>query len=276
MKKLLAVALIAMFGATLFTSCSKEDEVPAPTISVTNNKTVYTVSGTQDTTIAFNVVVKAEGEISSFTIKKTVGSQTTSWGNPQNFSGKTDYTFHFEETFHPTDTYPISFTFKVVDKKDQEASITVTIQKINAPQQTPFETEYTDGVFYHIYGPSHGAYDLDNHTTVGISGPAASKSMVNTDAAGATFTGSWRSTDENGTTYVKTTTAYNNIYKENVATLYNNGTPSQAVNNPQANDVYIGKKGTKYYVIQILSVEPNYDPTGGAGNKGRITFKYKM
>ncbi len=275
MKKLLAISLIVLAGASIFTSCSKDETTPAPEISVTNNKTEYIVSGTVDTTITFNVVVKAEGEISSFTIMKTVGSTGNTYGNPTGFAGKTEYTYNFEETFGPNDTYPITFTFKVVDKEDQEASISVTIKKANAPVNTPFATEYTDGVFYHIAGLLHGAYNLDGHTTVAASGAAADKSMKNTDAAGSPFTGSWESDPANGTQYVKTTTAYADIYQENAATLYAAGTPSATVTNPQQGDVYIGKKGTKYYVIEILSVEPNFDQ-GTGGNKGRITFKYKM
>jgi|YNPMSStandDraft_1061717.scaffolds.fasta_scaffold00165_19 hypothetical protein len=274
MKKLFAISLILLAGATIFTSCKKDDETPAPEISVTNNKVEYLITATADTTILFNVTVKAEGEISSFTIKKKVGTTETSYGNPTGFAGKTNYVYNFNETFKPTDTYPISFTFKVVDKKDQEASITVTIKKINAPSQTPFANEYTNGVFYHIAGLLHGAYNLDGNTTVGISGAPETKSMKNTDAAGSPFTGSWISDPANGTTYVKTTTPYANIYQENVATLFSAGTANAAVTNPQAGNVYIGKKGTTYYVIEILSVEPNYDQ-GTGGNKGRITFKYK-
>ncbi len=276
MKKLFAISLIILAGAAIFTSCKKDETVPAPEISVTNNKVEYNITATADTTITFNVNVTAEGEIDQFTIKKTVGTTTTSYGNPTGFSGKTSYVYNFQETFTSTDTYPISFTFKVVDKEGQDASITVTIKKINVPTNTPFDTEYTDGVFYHIAGLLHGAYNLDGHTTVAASGPAAEKSMKNTDAAGSPFTGSWVSETANGTQYVKVTgTTYANIYKENVATLYAAGTPSASVTNPQAGNVYIGKKGTKYYVIEILSVEPNFDQNTGY-NKGRITFKYKM
>lgn len=275
MKKLFAISLIVLAGAAIFTSCKEDETTPAPTISVTNNKTAYSITATSDTTITFNVTVTAEGEIDQFTIKKTVGTTTTSYGNPTNFAGKTSYTYNFQETFTSAMDYPISFTFKVVDKKSQEASITVTVSKIQAPSNTPFGTEYTDGVFYHIAGILQGAYNLDGHTLVSASGDETTKSMKNIDAAGSPFTGSWTAGTGNGTVYVKTTTAYNNIYQENVATLFAAGTASATVNNPSANDVYIGKKGTKYYVIQILSVEPNYDQ-GTGSNKGRITFKYKM
>ncbi|MGQ9848075.1 MAG: hypothetical protein ACUVQP_11340 [Bacteroidales bacterium] len=275
MKKLFAISLIVLAGAIMFKSCKKDESKPAPTISVTNNKTTYSITATSDTTIAFNVSISAEAGIDQFTIKKTVGSTTTSYGNPTGFAGQTSYTYHFEETFKPDMEYPISFTFKVVDKESQEASITVTIKKNQGSTNTPFATEYTDGVFYHIAGQLQGAYNLDGHALVPFNGDETTKSMKNIDAAGSPFTGSWTSGIGNGTEYVKTNTAYDNIYQENVAALYAAGTPSTTVTNPQNNDVYIGKKGTKYYVIQILSVEPNYNQNTG-GNKGRITFKYKM
>lgn len=140
MKKLFAISLIVLAGASIFTSCKKDDTPPAPTISVTNNKTAYAITATADTTITFNVTVAAEGEIDQFSIKKTVGSTTTTYGAPTGFSGQTSYTYNFQETFTSAMTYPISFTFKVVDKSSQEASITVTISKIEGSTGTPFGT----------------------------------------------------------------------------------------------------------------------------------------
>ncbi|NSW44212.1 MAG: hypothetical protein HPY79_00060 [Bacteroidales bacterium] len=175
MKKLFAISLIVLAGAAMFTSCKKDETKPAPEITVTNNKTAYTVTATADTTITFNVTVTAEAEIDQFTIKKTVGSTTTSYGNPSGFAGQTSYTYNFQEVFHPTDTYPISFTFKVVDKEGQEASITVTVSKVQGQTGTPFgafnsytavlmggQNNATTGSFYasvgnHVYTLSQAA-----------------------------------------------------------------------------------------------------------------------
>ncbi len=136
MKKVFSFALVALIGAIMFTSCKKDETKPAPTISVTNNKVEYLITATADTTITFNVTVKAEAEIDQFTIKKIVGTTETSYGNPTGFAGKTDYVYNFNETFTPAMTYPISYKFKVVDKEGQEASITVTIKKITSGGQT--------------------------------------------------------------------------------------------------------------------------------------------
>lgn len=202
MKKLFAISLIVLAGATIFTSCKKDETTPAPEISVTNNKTAYAITATADTTITFNVTVSAEGKIDQFTIKKTVGSTTTSYGSPTGFSGQTSYTYNFQETFHPADTYPISFAFKVVDKDGQEASITVTISKLQGSTGTPFgafntystvlmggQNNATTGSFYasvgnHVYTLSQAAansaavdfayyYGLSNLAT--LSAPAATE-----------------------------------------------------------------------------------------------------
>jgi hypothetical protein len=141
MKKLFAISLIVLASAAIFTSCKKDDTTAAaPTISVTNNKTAYSITATADTTITFNVTVAADGKISTFTITKTVGSITTSYGSPSGFSGETSYTYNFNETFHASDTYPISFAFKVTDKNDQSATITVTVSKIQGSTGNPIST----------------------------------------------------------------------------------------------------------------------------------------
>jgi len=283
MKKVKFLALMFLAGATLFTSCKKDETLPAATISVSNNTTTYTLKfvTVTDTSVLFNVTVTAEAEIESYSMKKTIGSTEVSYPATGDkgiaatgYTGLTSYTYHFDENFLKTETFPQTFKFSVTDKDGNTANVTVTI---NYPvtANTPFATEVTSGTFYHIAGLLHGAYNLDGDATVGSSGTASTKSMVNTDAAGATFTGSWVSDDANATQYVKTTTAYVDIYQENAATLYAAaGTANANVTGPAANDVYIGKKGTTYYVISILTVEPTYSDNTG-NNHGRITFKYK-
>ena len=131
--------------------------------------------------------------------------------------------------------------------------------------------EKTGGMFYHISGTEHGAYDLDGDATVGSTGAATAKSMKNTDAAGATFTGSW--TSDNGTTFVKDN-AYDYTTGDTVAaeTAFTNGSDAADVANPAVNDIYIAKKGSTYYAIKILTVDPTVE---GGMNDGQITFSYK-
>lgn len=270
MKKLFVIALIFAVGGMIFTSCKKDETKPAPTISVTNNKTNYLITATADTTITFNVNVTAEAEIKDFTIKKTVGSTTTSYGNPTGFSGQTSYTYNFNETFHPTDTYPISFTFKVVDKEDQEASITVTINKISAPATTPLNTE-KNGVIWNIIGPNKGAWDLVSDQGVSVNEPDANKDMKNTSTVNDGWKNEW--TSMNGTLFVKANSYnYANATLEAAITAYNAGTPSQTVTNPAANDIYIAKLrgGNNYVVIKVTNVVETTND-----NLDKIEFSYK-
>ena len=282
MKKLTFFALMLLAGASLFTSCKKDETNAAATISVTNNKTAYTIYtlAAADTTILFNVTIDAAAKIETFTMKKTVGSTTVSYPATGDagvaatgYAGETAFTYHFSENFTNTETFPITYKFAVVDKDGNTADVSVTVDKQAAAVNTPFATEVTTGVFYHIAGLLHGAYDLDGDATVGSAGTASAKSMKNSDAAGVAFTGSWASDAANGTLYVKTTTAYADIYHENAATLYAAGSAG-AVTNPAAGEIFIGKKGTTYYVISITTVEPTFN-TGTGANEGRITFKYK-
>ncbi len=271
MKKLFAISLIVLAGAAMFTRCKKDDTKPAPTITVTNNKTVYTVTATADTTITFNVTVSAEAEIDQFTIKKTVGSTTTSYGNPTGFSGQTSYTYNFSETFHATDTYPISFTFKVVDKDAQETSLTVTVSKVNAPATTPLNTEITTGVIWNIIGPNQGAWDLVTNAGVSFSSADANKDMKNTSTSTTGWINEW--TSMNNTMFVKANTYdYANATLEAAVAAYNAGTASAKVTNPVAGDIYVAKLrgGSTYVVIKVTNVvdtpSDNYD---------KIEFSYK-
>ena len=277
-------ALMLLAGATLLTSCGKDEETFAdPTVSFQGGTTSMVFSGTNS--IDINVTFAAEGKIESVSLSgpSLTGAGTTSTSitnkmgtsGTDNAKGQTSAVYLFQVSTadlvaafvnHTTLTY----TFTVADQEGSSTTGTFTVTV--AAANTPFATEITTGVFYHIDGLLHGAWDLDGNATVGAAGSATLKSMKNTDVAPAAFTGSW--TSLNSTTFVKTTTAYADIYQENAATIFTAGTDNATVTNPVANDVYIAKKGSTYYVISITSVEPTYS-TGTGANQGRITFKYK-
>ena len=274
MKKVKFFALMFLAGATLFTSCKKDEETDVPTISV-SLKTGYDLNAWKGDTIKWTVTMGSNEKLATLKVEPNVGNSGTNVMN-QTLDG-TSQTVEYAYVVPGAginDGDHIAITFTVTDNKEGTNNTIQTLTMVAPVVNTPFATEVTAGTFYHIAGLLHGAYDLDGDATVGSSGTASTKSMVNTDVAGATFTGSWASDAANATQYVKTTTAYADIYQENAATLYTDGTASTTVTNPAANDVYIGKKGTTYYVISILTVEPTYSDNTG-NNHGRITFKYK-
>lgn len=142
MRKLTFFALALVAGASLFTSCKKDETTsPAPTISFTNNETSKELNFTSVATIdvTFNVTVAAEGEISTFTAKKKVsGTSVNITPAPADFAGKTSYTYNYTGTFLATDTYPVELIFTVTDKEDQTTEKIFTITKYTASTGTPF------------------------------------------------------------------------------------------------------------------------------------------
>jgi len=275
MKKVKFLALMFLAGATLFTSCKKDEEtVAAPTISVTNNKTAYSVTATADTTIIFNVTVAAEGEIDLFTIKKTVGSTTTSYGSPTGFSGKTSYTYNFEQIFTATDTYPISFAFKVTDKEGQDASITVTVSKINGSSGTTLAYENTSAILYNLMAPTGylGAWDLVNNVGVASSGSETSKDMANKSTSGTGWIPGWSTGTGNTTAFVKDNSlTYATATLEDITAAYTSGSSSITIT-PTVGDIYVAKLrgASNYALIKVTAIN-----TTASDNLDNITFTYK-
>jgi len=275
MKKVKFFALMFLAGATLFTSCKKDEEtVASPTISVTNNKTAYSVTATADTTIIFNVTVAAEGEIDLFTIKKTVGSTTTSYGSPTGFSGKTSYTYNFEQIFTATDTYPISFAFKVTDKEGQDASITVTVSKINGSSGTTLAYENTSAILYNLMAPTGylGAWDLVNNVGVASSGSETSKDMANKSTSGTGWIPGWSTGTGNTTAFVKDNSlTYATATLEDITAAYTSGSSSITIT-PTVGDIYVAKLrgASNYALIKVTAIN-----TTASDNLDNITFTYK-
>ena len=167
-----------------------------------------------------------------------------------------------------------TWTFTVTDKDGKSASASITVDVQSAT--TPLATEVM-GAFFHIEGSEHGAYDLVSGASVAASGSDADKDMINTDAAGDPFTGSWMSGTGNNTTFVKVTGFdYDNATVESAMAAYNGGTSSSSVVDPVPGDIYVAllRGGSDYAVIKVTKVDPA-DNTCNCGNTGIIEFDYK-
>jgi hypothetical protein len=274
MKKLSFLALMLFAIAAVFTNCSTDDSVPGPDITFANgiSSTDIDFSVSDPFTVSIVTTVTAEGEIKTLTVvkKDATGSRTpiTITGS---YSGKATFSETFVLEFASSDNFPFQIVFNVTDKNGKGKEKIYSVTKKTASGFTYTKT----GQFYHIEGLLKGAYDLDGDAEVAAAGTASAKSMKNTDAAGVAFTGSWTSDAANGTQFVKSNTYdYANATVASATTAYAAGSASATVTNPAANDIYIAKKNTTYYVIKILTLDPAFN-TGTGGNTGKITFEYK-
>jgi len=276
MKKITLLSILLLFMAGFFTNCTDETTVAGPVITFANNVSNTEIDfATQADPFTVSIVasITADGKIDAFTVKK---KDNTGASSPITVTGSYSNETTFTETFNivcaSTAAFPLQIIFNVVDKNSKEMEKIYTITKKVSTGFTYTKT----GMFFHIQGPSEGAYDLDGDDVVAAAGTASTKSMKNTDAAGNAFTGSWTSDASNGTQFVKSNSYdYANANATTAATAFAAGTASATVTNPAVNDIYIAKKGTIYYAIKIATLDPNFDPTGSATNKGKITFEYK-
>lgn len=286
MKKLKLFAL-GLIGATfLLTSCEDDEENPNPVISVSEAITgsTGTVTVAPNTLIELEWNARLEGsgaELKTFAISAQ-GFNSIS-PIPQSVAGNDfPYTISNSDDEQYIDKIAISaganigittWSFTVTDKDGKTASASITVDVASAT--TPLATE-TMGAFFHIQGTEHGAYDLMTGASVAASGADADKDMINTDAAGDPFTGSWMSGTGNNTSFVKVTGFdYTNATVESATAAYTAGTSSTSVADPAVGDMYVAllRGGTSYAVIMITKVDP--DDATSTGNKGKIEFDYK-
>lgn len=286
MKKLKLFAL-GLIGATfLFTSCEEDEESPNPVLTVSEAVTgsTGTVTVAPNTQLELEWNARKEGtgaELETF----AVSNQGLNSINPipQSVAGNDfPYSIANADDDQYIDKIAVNsgsnlgmttWSFTVTDKDGKTATASITVEVASAT--TPLATEIM-GAFFHIQGTEHGAYDLMTGASVAASGSDADKDMINTDAAGDPFTGSWMSGTGNNTSFVKVTGFdYADATVESATAAYTAGTSSTSVADPAVGDMYVAllRGGTNYAVIMITKVDP--DDATSTGNKGKIEFDYK-
>jgi len=154
MKKMKLFGLMFLAGALLFSSCKKDEETVAPTISTSGassiDLTVAQIAAGER--VVFNINIAAAAEVETFSIKedKSGTANATSVYDAANtdFSGKTEAVYNFDKTFvaadfdDGTNTYnKIVYTFTVSDKEGRAIDIkyTVNVVSVNeAPEISQF------------------------------------------------------------------------------------------------------------------------------------------
>lgn len=283
--------LIQLFAAVTVimasVSCSKDNDMaPAPTLTVTEKNT-GTINN--DVTISKGDIldfswtalrVGSGADLESFTLTQSGVNvvsplPATSLGEMLPIEDMpSDYDVEYSDGIRITASSNIGFTqytFKVTDKNGMTASRTISVEVI--ADETPF-TNTQNGEFYHVGGSLQGAYSLIDDTNIPASGSDSKKDLVNTDAAGDAFTGSWSTAS--GAEFVKASGFdYANATQESTSQAFNQGTKTTTVTNPQVNDIYLIKLSNGNIIpLKVTALDPA-DNSCNCGNTGKISFEYK-
>ncbi len=288
MKKLFAISLIVLAGATIFTSCKKDDETaPAPSISFQNGTTSLVFTGTNSVDI--NVTFAAEGKIEtvkltgpSLTGTGTTTSDITSkmgTSGTDNAKNQTSATYIFQVSSADlllafANHTSLTYTFEVTDQNSSSTTgtFTVTMQA----QTTPLAYENTSGEIWNAIGTNFGGWDLG--ANVGVSGSSTSADLYNTTTAQTTNAWAKEWASRTGSKFVKASTSfdYTNATVESATAEYAAGTELTTVT-PSTGEVYITKikGGTNYAVIKVGTITETPAPANGGDNLDKIAFSYK-
>ena len=287
MKKVKFFALMFLAGATLFTSCKKDDSLPAsPTISFANNVSSFEIdyaTMVNPYTVTITPTVTADGEISTFTVKKKdatgASSTITVTGS---FSGKTTFTETFNLSIDSASSFPLQIIFNVTDKSDQGMEKIFTITRKTGSSGNPIYTftptplgaqNASEGSFFAsvagtgtVYSQSQAAANAANiYITYGVIGTTPNILSL-PERANNGFT----AVTGGPTVYYKassiTTTQFDAMTDDlGFSNITASTTPKIAVT---AGNVYEFVNGTKKGLIKVTAIT--------AGTSGNMTMVVKV
>jgi len=289
MKKLKLAVLVLAAGLIATTSCKKDETHAVPTVSHSGND-AYELDFTTDSSqhVVFNVYVKAEAEVETFSITetKTPGSSSTyDASTTGKFKGETDKTYSFDKVFTAADFTSVdsyTYEFRVTDKDGQVATTKVTVKMKPIPDkeinsftavlmgaQNATEGSYFDAEADSVYTQS----DADNNqslidfvyyygSTNKASIAAPNDTTVNGTGAGSlSLTANW--TTQNATVFYKTSLTANdftaivnanNFEKDYDAAVTETRISKLAVDDVVAFKTVNGKIGL-YHVVAITGTD---------------------
>jgi hypothetical protein len=271
--KLKHLLLTFVSAAFLLNACKKDKAI------VQGNITFKPISFEQqivglDTTVTLSFVVESTNNLDSITAKTFLGADTTDLGTVIKYS---------ENTKKDTVTFNVNsgnkignrlVRFFVVDAFKNKANISFSLTVVGAIQDST-DTVYV-GTLYNTLSGEASSWDLVNN--VALSPFASSNNAdMSIEASLTGFDGSWEAGLGNGTMFVLGDSLdFVNENFNNSADVYENGTPSSSVSNPEVGQVYVARlrNSNAYAVIRIDEVDPaNSDCNCPA--TGRLTFSYK-
>ena len=290
MKTLKLLSLFLLIAGLTFTSCKKDEdtEPPKPNLTIKFPGGVTSIEFPAQNTI--DVLIEFAAEVN---IKRVYLSEPQPTGDPverdltdnmgpngdELVLDKPNAVYYFKVTAAKllgvmATNASVDYVFYVEDKEGNVVSAKFTVTK---KAGTYLTKEVTIGELYHVTGDVSGAWDLEHDTYVALTSAPSTIFMTNTDAAGAAFTGGWKSNPANATKFVKTGSSFDyvNATEEAAIVAYNLGTPSASISAPAVNDLYVAMRMNVYYVIKIIEVDPTFSPGTGAGDPGVMKFHYK-
>jgi hypothetical protein len=307
MKFLKFMTISLLGGLVIFSGCKDDDpEVfDDPTVTITEGASLVLTPGDGPThSLSLTISIDAPGKIEEIKIQrnKYLGETLVDEYEElnQGYYNLTEAEFthtdniNFEPFFAGT-IDKIQYVFIVTDRQGifNDASYEITMGAYTA-----LENEVTNGEIWKIHSLGKACWDLNGDVAVTGEGNdeavVATRYIINSDevnthSTDANFTGSWTSnsvawtstggtdyvTNGNGAQYVKANGYdYASAPKEVALYLFNAGTPSTDVENPEVDDIYIGMLGEELYVIKITenNIDEAYEPKL---NTGVLRFTYK-
>lgn len=290
MKTLRLLSMFLLIAGLTFSSCKKEEEPepPKPSLTIDFPSGVTTIEypavSSIDVVIQFAAEVNIkrvymdEPQATGGSVERDITDDMGPNGDELVFD-KPNATYYFKVnaaklvTIMATRT-KAEYVFHVEDKQGNVESATFTVNK---KAGTYLTKEIKISELYHVQGSVSGGWDLEHDTYVSLSSAPGTIYMVNTDAAGAAFTASWKSNPANATKFAKANSNfdYTNATEEAAKAAYLTGNPSVSISSPAVGDLYIAMKNEVYYVIKITVIDPLFSPGAGTGDPGLMKFHYK-
>jgi hypothetical protein len=285
MKKLLFLAAAGLVTAMFFSSCSKDETVAAPTVTITGvnvtitNDTLKLTAVDGKAPFGVTIDIKADGEIKAASLTKAAGTSSSTVAAftkaATDAVGKTTMSYSLKDTLAAGKT---TYTISVTDKKDQTVSQSlIVVVAAPAPVTTPMTIEKTDGQLWNQNSPGIAAWDIVGDVPVSAGDPSTTKDMANVTATSPGAIAAYFEA-KNSTMFVKANSFdYANATVEAATAAYAAGTPAMSASGVANNDIYIAKLrgGSDYAVIKITLVDPS-STVKSATNTGVINFSYKL
>ena len=256
---------VALASVVCLSSCSSEDETPAPSIRLVNPPSEKVVSGQE---VEFSIQVSAPEKIEKIVIMEKIGTESKSiLTKTKDFTSNTEDLFVHKYIVEPT-SGSIELTFSITDRQGKEVatSYKLTIEE----DETTMAYEKEGAIIANKIGPAESMWDLA--TNVSRKAGSSDADMANPSTTDNLWVKGWNGV--RNTTFVKTTALdFAEVTAEAAEAAFTAGTESGEIRNVAVNDIYVAKikGGSNYAVIKITHADDDIKDK----NTEKIEFTYK-